>query len=158
MPKYNDDMEQNGSPVTPPEDDIEEQELQELSEPVFIPPPVPAPEPEPVPSSNWNWIGSPSRPEAQDEDDGISDLFRVTAEDVGASDEDLSDLTDVDMEKDILDADEDGTLDDLVNVTEADIMGDELGQRPSKPASRQPTARRRIIPRYQPPTSMGRSG
>lgn len=131
--------------------------------PETIPAPVlaePLPEPELVPEpqgSKWDWIGSPSRPEAQEEDDGISDLFRVTAEDVGASDEDLSDLTDVDMEKDILDAGPDGTLDDLVDVTEEDIMGDELGQRPSKPASRQPRYRRTSL-RYIPPTSLGRSG
>ena len=119
------------------------------------PEPIPVPEmiPEPI-TSKWDWIGSPSRPEAQGEDDGISDLFRVTDEDVGASDEDLSDLTDVDMEHDILDADDDGTLNDLVDVTEEDIMGDELGQRPSKPASRQQRPRYRITPRYQPPTSM----
>jgi len=104
----------------------------------------------------WDWIGSPSRPEAKENSDGISDLFRVTEEDVGASDEDLSDLTDVDMEKDILDADEDGSLDDLVNVTQEDIMGsEEYGQRPSKPPSRQARSRYRITPRYQPPASMG---
>lgn len=118
----------------------------------------PVPTPAPVPSGGWDWIGSPSRPEAQEEDDGISDLFRVDPEDVGASDEDLSDLTDVDMENDILDAGPDGTLDDLVDVTEDDIMGDELGQRPSRPASQQRRPRYRITPRYLPPTSMGRSG
>ena len=108
--------------------------------------------------SKWEWVGSDKRPVAQEEDDGISDLFRVTPEDVGASDEDLSDLTDVDMEHDILDADEDGTLNDLVDVTNEDIMGFEgVGQRPSKPASQQ---RRRIVRRYGPPpdTMMGRSG
>ena len=154
MPINRDDIEQGNPPITPPEGDIEEQELFE---------PVPAPEPEPVPApasrgNKWDWVGSPSRPEAQEEDDGISDLFRVTDEDVGASDEDLRDLTDVDMERDILDADEDGTLDDLVNVTEEDIMGDERGQRPSKPPSQQRRPRYRLSPRYQPPTSMGRSG
>ena len=83
----------------------------------------------------------------------------VTDEDVGASDEDLSDLTDVDLERDVLDAGPDGSLDDLVDVTEADIMGDELGQQPSRPASQQQRRPRyRISPRYQPPTSMGRSG
>ena len=158
MPRDNDDIEQGDSPITPPEGDIEEREL---FEPVPIPDPAPAPilepEPEPEQGSKWDWIGSPSRPEAQGEEDGISDLFRVTEEDVGASDEDLNDLTDVDIEHDILDADEDGSLDDLTTVTEADIMGNELGQRPSKPSSQQRRARRRIV-RYQPPTSMGRSG
>jgi hypothetical protein len=108
--------------------------------------------------SKWDWVGSTSRPEAQDTEDGISDLFRVTDEDVGASDDDLSDLTDVDMEHDILDADDDGTLNDLVDVTYEDIMGDERGQRPSKPPSQQHRPRYRLSPRYQPPTSMGRSG
>jgi len=145
MPINQDGIEQGDSPITPPEGDIEEQELL-------------APEPALAPSSGWDWIGSPSRPESQEHDDGISDLFTVTDEDVGASDEDLSDLTDVDMEHDILDADEDGTLDDLVSVTEEDIMGDERGQRPSKPPSQQRKTGYMTTPRYQPPTSMGRSG
>ena len=158
MPRDNDDLEQGDAPITPPEGDIEEQELFEpVPIPASVPAPVPELEPEPEQGSKWDWIGSPSRPEAQEEDDGISDLFRVTEEDVGASDEDLNDLTDVDMEKDVLDAGPDGSLDDLVDVTEADIMGNELGQRPSKPSSQQRRARRRIV-RYQPPTSMGRSG
>jgi len=157
MPRNNDDMEQGDSPITPPEGDIEEREL---SEPTPVPAPVVLPEPEPAPSSGsqWGWIGSPDRPEAQEHEDGISDLFTVDPEDVGASDEDLSDLTDVDMERDVLDAGPDGSLDDLVDVTEADIMGDDRGQRPSKPASQQRRPRYRINPRYQPPTSMGRSG
>jgi len=113
---------------------------------------------EPENKPGWEWVGSPSRPEAQEHSDGISDLFRVTEEDVGASDEDLSDLTDVDIDRDIVDADEDGTLDDLVNVSDEDIMGDELGQRPSRPLSQQRRLRRRISPRYLPPTSMRRSG
>ena len=151
MPINRDDIEQGDSPITPPEGDIGEQDI---AMPELTPEPVPVP----PPRGGWDWIGSPSRPEAQEEDDGISDLFRVTDEDVGASDEDLSDLTDVDMEHDILDADEDGTLNDLIDVTEADIMGDERGQRPSKPASQQRRPRYRLSPRYQPPTSMGRSG
>lgn len=150
MPRNSDDMEQGDSPITPPEGDIEERKS---FEPIVVPEPVPAPEAEQ--SDKWNWIGSPDRLEAKEHSDGISDLFTVNAEDVGASDEDLSDLTDVDIEKDILDADEDGSLDDLVDVTEDDIMGDELGQRPAKPASKQRGARRRTLPRYQlPPTSL----
>lgn len=155
MPINRDDIEQGDSPITPPEGDIEEREL---FEPVPIPAPVLAPELEPEQGSKWDWVGSPSRPEAAEHSDGISDLFTVTDEDVGASDDDLSDLTDVDMEEDVLDAGPDGTLNDLVDVTEADIMGDELGQRPSRPASQQRRPRYRISPRYQPPTSMGRSG
>ncbi len=155
MPVNRDDIEQGYSPITPPEGDIEEQEL---SEPVSVPAPELSPEPVPESGSKWDWVGSPSRPEAQGESDGISDLFRVDPGDVGASDEDLNDLTEVDMEKDVLDADKDGTLDDLVDVTEADIMGDELGQRPSRSSSQQRRPRYRLSPRYQPPTSMGRSG
>ena len=158
MPRNDDDIEQGSSPITPPEEDIEEQEL---SEPVSIPMPAPVPEPEPAPvqPSKWDWIGSPSRPEAKEHSDGISDLFTVTDEDVDAG-EGVEDLVTVDMEKDILDADDDGSLNDLVDVTEEDIMGSEdYGQRPSKPASRQARTRYRITPRYQPPpTSMGRSG
>lgn len=151
MPRNNDGVEQGDSTMLP-EEDINDQES-------FEPAPLPVPAPEPVPSSKWSWIGSPDRPEAQEKSDGISDLFTVSAEDVGASDEDLSDLTDVDIDKDVLDADEDGSLDDLTEVTEADIMGDDdYGQRPAKPLSRQPKARRRTIPRYQPPTSMSGLG
>jgi len=151
MPINRDDIEQGDSPITPPEGDIGEQEI-------YAPEPIPEPVTASPPSGGWDWVGSPSRPEAQEESDGISDLFRVTDEDVGADDESMSDLTDVDMEHDILDADEDGSLDDLVDVTEEDIMGDERGQRPSRPASQQRRPRYRITPRYQPPTSMGRSG
>ncbi len=155
MPRNNDNLEQGGSPITPPEGDIKEHEL---FEPVPIPALATAPEPQ---GSKWDWIGSPSRPEAQEKSDGISDLFTVTDADVGASDEDLADLTDVDIERDVLDAGPDGSLDDLVDVTEADIMGDEIGQRPSRPASQQrrtsPRYRRTSL-RYTPPTSLGRSG
>ena len=141
MPRNNDDIEQGNPPITPPEGDIEEQ-----------------PEERPESEKRVRWLQESSYPDAQKHSDGISDLFTVTDEDVGASDEDLSDLTDVDMENDILDADEDGTLNDLVDVTDEDIMGDERGQRPSAPPSRQRRPRYRISPRYQLPTSMGRSG
>ena len=153
MPQSNDEIEQGDSIIIPPEGEIEEQETIEQKL---------APAPKPVPTGGWDWIGSPSRPEAKEHSDGISDLFTVTDEDVESSDEALSDLTDVDIEKDILDSDDDGSLDDLVSVTEEDIMGDEMGQRPSNPASQQ---RRRILPKYRrtslryiPPTSLGRSG
>jgi len=152
MPNY-DDIEHGYPPMTPPEGDTDGREIYE-PEPIPVPPP----------SSKWHWIGAPDRPEVQEESDGISDLFRVTPEDVGASEEDLSDLTDVDVERDVLDADEDGSLDSLTVVTEADIMGDdEYAQRPSAPSSQQFRTqqfrrRRRIVPRYLPPTSMGRSG
>ena len=63
------------------------------------------------------WVGSP---EAAKSDDGISDLFEVD------SDSDTDDLVSVDMETDIID----GPLDDLTDVSEKDIMGDEIGQVP----------------------------
>lgn len=114
-------------------------EGQELPEP--IPPMEVEPEPEParMPSrkdGGFEWVGSERRDEAA-EGDGISDLFRVTDEDVGAG-ADVDDLVEVDMEKDVIDAGPDGTLDDLTDVTVADIMGDEeFGQ----PLTRQPKRR-----------------
>jgi hypothetical protein len=136
------------------QDNIEQEYSVELTqEPVSIPSPIPAP----VAGSSWDWVGSPTRPEAQGEDDGISDLFRVDPADVGASEEDLSDLTDVDIERDVLDADEDGSLDNLITVTSEDIMGDDVyGQRPSRPASKQRLVRRRTTPAFTPYTSMRR--
>ena len=142
MPINRDDIEQGDSPITPPEGDIDERELS-MPEPVL------------APSSKWDWIGSPSRPEAQEYSDGISDLFTVTDEDIGASDEDLSDLTDVNLEEDILDAGPDGSLNDLVDVSQEDIMGS--APRP-KPRYRINPRVRRLPDRYNPPTSMGRSG
>ena len=110
-----------------------------------------APEQESKPG--WDWVGSPSRPEAQEEEDGISDLFRVTPEDVGASEDDLSDLTDVDIEKDILD----GDLSDLTDVFEEDVMGEgDMGQKPSQKFLRSKRTDRDAR-RYgeKPPTSLG---
>ena len=105
----------------------------------------------------WEWIGSPSRPEAQKSEDGISDLFDPGTED------DTSDLISVDMEGDIIDANpETGDLSDLVDVSEADILGDdETGQVPLDYHPDLP--RRRVLPRYRrsaqrytpPTTSMG---
>jgi hypothetical protein len=81
--------------------------------------PVSAPEPsEPaVKKSAWQWIGSPDRPEAQKSVDGISDLFEFKNE------ADTDDVVSVDVDRDIVDADADGSLDSLVTVTEEDIMG-----------------------------------
>lgn len=65
--------------------------------------------------------------EEKNPDDDLSDLFEVDRDELT----DTTDVVRVDMEKDILDADEDGTLDDLVTVTDEDIMGDEMyGQSP----------------------------
>jgi len=143
MPINNDDIEQGYSPITPPEGDIEEQELSER---------IPVPASEPEQSSKWQWVGDTNRPEAQEHSDGISDLFTVTDDDVDAG-EGVDDLVSVAVERDILDADENGDLSDLVDVTEEDIMGSEDYGQPS-PRYRQRTSRRGAI-RRPPPTSLG---
>ena len=110
-------------------------------------------QPEQESKPRWDWIGSPSRPEAQESSDGISDLFEID------SDDNTSDLVSVDIEKDIMD----GNLDDLTEVSEEDILGDaETGQipleyKPDAPRTRNTTRYRRPVQRYTPPTSMGRS-
>ena len=100
-------------------------------------------------SDSWKWVGSER--EEEDAPDGVSDLFEVNDEDIL---DDVDSLTDVDMEKDILDAGEDGTLDDLTTVTEEDIMGSkDYGQ----PVKRHRTAQRprRVARPYQlPPSGM----
>lgn len=98
----------------------------------------------------WQWIGSSNRPEAE-EGDGISDLFKV-----GFSNEmeDARDATRFDAEHDALDTDEDGSFDSLFEVTEDDIMGDELPPEP-EPMKYRITKRGRNfrIVRPQPPES-----
>lgn len=131
------------------QDDTDEQDGQEeqiMETPAPSPPSVPelasAPEPVSVPGtdilrpSRWSWIGSPSRPEAQESRDGISDLFEVGGED---DEEDIEDLTSVDIENDIIDADPDtGDLSDLTDVFEEDVMGmPGTGQPPSEKFLRQ---------------------
>jgi len=111
-----------------------------------------APTEEPEQGSKWNWIGSPDRPEAQEHSDGISDLLEVNEGDFDET-EGVDDLVDVDFERDILDANENGDIEDLVNVSMEDIMGSA-----PRPRQRRIVQRRTIRPRYQPPTSMGRSG
>jgi len=99
----------------------------------------------------WDWVGSPSRPEAQESPDGISDLFEVP------TDDDTEDLVSVDIERDIMD----GNLDDLTEVSEEDILGDEeTGQVPLEYKPDAP--RRKVLPRYRrtptrytPPASLG---
>ena len=126
MPTDNDDIEQGES-----EGDTEERELFEPAPipapvPVITPEPMPEPEPAPAQGSRWDWVGSPSRPEAQETEDGISDLFEVPGDLT-----DTQDLISVDIEKDILDAGPEGDLSDLVEVSEEDILGDEeTGQIP----------------------------
>ena len=100
-------------PEQPPQDFADEQQGQQEQE-----------QPEEK-REGWGWVGAPDHPEAQKHDDGISDLFDVGQED------DTSDLVSVDIEKDIIDANERGGLDDLTEVSTEDIMGDEeTGQIP----------------------------
>jgi len=143
----NDDIEQGNPPITPPEGDIEEREILE-------PEPVPAP-----PSSEGKtvWVGAPDAPGQAN--DGISDLFEVPTED------DTSDLVSVDIERDIIDANEDtGDLSDLVEVSKEDILGDEetgqvpLEWKPDVPRRRVSPRYRRVPTRYVPPTSAGGVG
>ena len=102
----------------------------------------------------WQWIGDTERPEAAETEDGISDLFEVNDEN------DTDDLLRVDVEKDVLDANpETGGLDDLTEVSETDIMGDEDNQvplyyKPDKPRQRFRRIQR-IARRETPDTSMG---
>lgn len=152
MLEDSDNIEQDDSQMPALEEDDDEQELPEPPEPAPIPEPEPAPEP--MQPSKWNWIGSPSRPEAQEESDGISDLFRIEDED------DTSDLISVDLEKDIID----GDLEDLTEVSEEDILGDEetgqvpLDYKPDLPKRKSLPRYRRTPFRYIPPISMGGSG
>jgi len=84
-------------------------------------------------------------------DDGISDLFRVDNE------PDTDDLVAVDIERDILDANEDGDLSDLTEVSEDDILGDDLGQTALNYKPRK-TRRVRRLPRRYPYGSGGMGG
>src|SRR3972149_6068078 len=94
----------------------------------ITPIPVPAPiereelidevEEQPEGESRPVWVGSDAASEKAD--DGISDLFEFDSE---AEMEDVDDLVDVDFDEDILDAGEDGTLSDLVDVSREDIIG-----------------------------------
>lgn len=95
------------------------------------------------------------KPEEEKKGDDMSDLFEVNREELA----DTEDVIKVDPDKDILDADEDGTLDDLTEVTEEDVMGDKMyGQTPLEgaPSQRRNKKKYRIIPRPgvypQPPT------
>lgn len=85
-------------------------------------------------------------PEAREKpDDGISDLFSVTDEDILG---DIDERVEVDVEEDIVD----GPLDDLTEVSNEDIMGAVPKQKPRFRI--QPKGRRTI---YRPPLS-GMSG
>lgn len=82
--------------------------------------------------------------------DDFSDLFDAYIE------PDTEDVVSVDIDKDVIDTDEDGTIDSLTEVSEEDVMGDELGQ---SDLDYKPKPRYRVVPRrrirYVPPDGMG---
>lgn len=101
-------------------------------------PPVPEPLPEQG-SGRLQWIGD-SR--SAQHSDGISDLYETgTEEDL----EDTEELVEADLDTDILDTDEDGTMDSLVDVPQEEVIG---GRR---------STRRRFRPTYR-PNSPGMGG
>lgn len=119
----------------------------------------------------WQWIGSKRNVAAATSKDGISDLFRI---DTGAEKEDIRDAVDVDIDRDIRDADPDGSYDSVTTVTPAQVMGDEepepelgseldyeLPQRPTRDrfyaTGRRPRPGNGVIIRRRepPPMSMG---
>lgn len=106
------------------------------------PTPLP-PLPEPLPeerTGRLQWIGD-SR--SATHDDGISDLYETgTEEDL----EDTEELVDVDLEGDILDTDEDGSINSLVDVSSDEVI-----------EGRRSTRRRRFTPPYR-PNSPGMGG
>lgn len=63
---------------------------------------------------------------AKKKKDDMRDLFEVKRDDVL----DTEDVVGVDMEKDIMDADEEHPLSDVTEVSEEDIMGNVYGQSP----------------------------
>jgi len=126
------------------EEDIEDTEEEPVSARRELPP-----EPS-LPEGKTVWIGAPDAP--RQSEDGISDLFD-TNELVAETEEDMDDLTSVDMEKDVLDADEDGSLESLVSVSQEDIIGT-----PSVSNRDRQRRRHRVIQpyrRYPPTTGMG---
>jgi len=115
------------------------------------------PEPEqPRGESKAVWVGSPGA--SGKSEDGISDLFDVSNKE---EEDDLRDLTSVDVDADIIDADPDtGDLSDLTDVTEEDVLGDEdTGQFPdATPARLRMMKRAKLVrraTRRNVPTSMG---
>lgn len=120
----------------------EEEEVNETENPGAVeeaPEVIPVPQPMPP-------VYEVPPPEAQKPviDDGISDLFFVP------DDPDTDDVVAVDMDYDIIDADEDGTLDDATTVSEEDIMGDDFGQSPlDGPGTQEARKKRLYQPRYR---------
>ena len=119
------------------QDEIEDDEVEEVEE-------QERPEREPKGSGKTVWVGSKAAPDKAS--DGISDLFEFDSD---AESADVDDLVEVDFEKDILDAGPDGTLDDLTDVSQEDIMGSPPRKKRARPV-------RRIVRRRPPmPPTMG---
>lgn len=102
------------------------------------------------------------RPIGQPENKGddMSDVFEVKSEDVLDG---VDDAVAVDTEKDILDEDEDESIEDVVTVTDEDIMGDVYGQSPLEGASAQKKKKAakpqfQIVRPYTPPSQISRIG
>ena len=96
------------------------------------------------------------QPEPAKKKDDMADLFNVDRNDLL----DTEDLIKVDMNRDIIDANSEGDLSDLTEVTKDDVMGDEFyGQTPLDGGSVQ--RRQKAQPKYKltqpytPPTQIG---
>ena len=144
------------APVPVPETaDQEEDALEEILRPAEYEPNTGQEQPEE--DGKVSWVGSPATPRKAD--DGISDLFETGTK---GEEDDLRDLTTVDVDADIIDADPDtGDLSDLTDVTEEDVLGDEdTGQFPDATPYQQRLRKTRARPvrktiRRPPPPTMG---
>lgn len=78
-------------------------------------------------------------------DDGVSDLFESGADE---QEEDVEDVTEVDLHHDILDTDEDGSYGSLFDVDREDIMGEAPAKRanPRGPHGRRTVRVSRVVP------------
>lgn len=102
------------------------------------------------------FIPYPQPVEEEKKKDDMSDLFEVNRDDIL----DTEDVVGVNMERDILDANEEGNLDDLTTVTDEDIMGSEMyGQSPleNSVAQKRRKAQQVVKPVYRivPPPQVG---
>lgn len=99
-----------------------------LPKPVTPPPELPSgleiemPPETPEEDKKWKWVGDTSHPDNVS-GDGVSDLFKVEDDYIA---DDPSDVTQLDVEEDVLDADEDGSLESVLGVDEEDILGEDL--------------------------------
>jgi len=96
------------------------------------------------------------QPEPVKKKDDTEDLFKVDRNELL----DTDDIVKVDMNKDILDANSEGDLSDLTEVTKEDVMGDEFyGQTPLDGGSVQrrqkAQAKYKLKQPYSPPTQIG---